>query len=529
MMEQFRVKWMQLQDNFQWYFQKIDGVSDMLAIDPKQGIRITQDKRLTISMLEGVDLRVSHLMNLYRKIAWDDTYQRWVLPDMMRYFTLKIYVSEFRTFHLPNTTTAIGSQNSELANEEGQLLLHVLDNWLPTWVIKCEMCEFDLESLDFSSLGSLSLNEDPAEAAVQIKIKVGKIYEEQSYPMFENMYLIDKALNGFDRSKASESVTSQQFNRFTQEYELRTRETTFNSTQRKFNNNDTKYRSALHIAQDLPDIQNDVNTDGIHISGTPFNQGLNDKKVIPTQIVGEGLAEEEEASIDSKKKPWLNFNDGKVRIGENVSRDGWVGNAVKFGESFAANAANKVIDFAKVTPVPGLGLSFSEVSAALKAKDIISALGLVKKSVDQIVNEGYAPSELLQSKPETDIAGTMFRNILEELSTSDATDDDSNKVDNLLRAAATTALVDEEVFNGIIDWSRATDLVGQGETNVPNNIDGALDYALSQLQSTQLDNSYATDLVGPGEANIPKSIEGPSLIIEGVPSSQATSSQILKG
>jgi hypothetical protein len=38
-------------------------------------------------------------MQLYRKIVWDDVYQRWILPDMMRFFNLKIYVSEIRLFH----------------------------------------------------------------------------------------------------------------------------------------------------------------------------------------------------------------------------------------------------------------------------------------------------------------------------------------------------------------------------------------------------------------------------------------------
>ena len=57
------------------------------------------NNKLTIKCLEGLDQKITQLMQLYRKAAWDDVYQRWILPDMMRFFTMRIYVSEMKLFH----------------------------------------------------------------------------------------------------------------------------------------------------------------------------------------------------------------------------------------------------------------------------------------------------------------------------------------------------------------------------------------------------------------------------------------------
>jgi len=44
-------------------------------------------------------LKIRTLMELYRKAAWDDEYQRWILPENMRQFKMIIYIFERRTFH----------------------------------------------------------------------------------------------------------------------------------------------------------------------------------------------------------------------------------------------------------------------------------------------------------------------------------------------------------------------------------------------------------------------------------------------
>ena len=88
-----------LQDNFPYYFKSIDGLDKLNAINPKNGFRVADDVILTIKCYEGLDLKITQLIQMIRKVTWDDMYQRWVLPDIMRYFGMRIYVSEIRTFH----------------------------------------------------------------------------------------------------------------------------------------------------------------------------------------------------------------------------------------------------------------------------------------------------------------------------------------------------------------------------------------------------------------------------------------------
>lgn len=109
MLKTFILSLRDVQTNYPYYFQSIDGLGDLMKIDPKKGIRIptTENNVLTIKCLEGLDMKITQLMQLYRKIVWDDYYQRWILPDMMRYFTMKIYVSEIRLFHTASTTESM--------------------------------------------------------------------------------------------------------------------------------------------------------------------------------------------------------------------------------------------------------------------------------------------------------------------------------------------------------------------------------------------------------------------------------------
>lgn len=188
-----------------YYITSVEGVNNLLSVDPKRGSRVKSDTVLTLKCMEGLDQRISAIKNLYKKIAWDETYQRWVLPDMMRFFKMNIYISEFRIF---NTTT------STIKNIDGDDFYHDLDvtsdgegrykstitltdkeiedrhyddifnSRIPTTVLTCSMCEFDISN-NFSHLSSISsapknnnLND------LEIKIKVGNLKEHTIYGLF---------------------------------------------------------------------------------------------------------------------------------------------------------------------------------------------------------------------------------------------------------------------------------------------------------------------------------------------------------
>jgi hypothetical protein len=89
-----------LTENYSYYFQSVEGLGDLMKVNPSNGIRIKDDEGvIKIKCYEGLDLKVTQLMQLYRKAVWDDVYQRWILPENMREFKMIIYVFERRTFH----------------------------------------------------------------------------------------------------------------------------------------------------------------------------------------------------------------------------------------------------------------------------------------------------------------------------------------------------------------------------------------------------------------------------------------------
>ena len=98
LLHNFKAALKDIEENFPFYFKSVSGLESLTNVDPKHGMRL-KDAEITIDCLEGLDLKITQLINMYRKIVWDDTYQRWILPDMMRYFGMRIYISEIRMFH----------------------------------------------------------------------------------------------------------------------------------------------------------------------------------------------------------------------------------------------------------------------------------------------------------------------------------------------------------------------------------------------------------------------------------------------
>jgi len=78
-----------------WYFVKVSGLADSWKIDPKNNFR-GKDKKITIETLESIDLKVTYMLDLYRKAVFDAAWMRYAVPDHMRYFRMNITVAEIR-------------------------------------------------------------------------------------------------------------------------------------------------------------------------------------------------------------------------------------------------------------------------------------------------------------------------------------------------------------------------------------------------------------------------------------------------
>lgn len=449
MLMEFITKFNSLQNEFNYYFQEIEGLAEILKTDSTKGQRVLSDQKITITCLEGLDLRMTYLMSLYKKIAWDDVYQRWVLPDMMRYFTLKIYLAEFRTFHEGYTQTT--GNLTTVNNKQSPMFLRILDSVLPTWEITCEMCEFDISEMVFDHLSGLKVNTDPQVAGMKLVIKVGNVKELQIYPEFTHMFLSDRVINS--NKRASDTIN------------------TLGDTNNKY-----MYPTLLQVAQ------NREAGDEEHASGLPYNENTNKDTIFDGELrpAAQALSNYETGKLITSPRYTTSTDTGVIGPhGEQIFTDPtqpetWVGNAITFGKAYATGFVNKFVDKAKMTNIPGLGVSFSEAKAALQSKNVISVIGLIRKGVYETTN-GYStdtnsPSSRLASAVQTDEIMKSFLSSLQSLTPSEATDGDTL----ILQAMANVALNDQGVWAKIIDYSMATDLVGANkEVNIPNPLDPA--------------------------------------------------------
>lgn len=145
--------WYDLQKNYQGYFQEISGIKSLFNIKTAQGRRLEDGTTITIKCLEDtLDQRIRYLLTLYRKAAWDDVWQRWVLPDIYRYFHLYIYISENRIFQLPASAATVqsGSQITTAANKSLQYVASDFNN--------TEIITKMLQNITADNYAKLSLN-----------------------------------------------------------------------------------------------------------------------------------------------------------------------------------------------------------------------------------------------------------------------------------------------------------------------------------------------------------------------------------
>ena len=202
LLAKFLKGWAELQEQYQFYFQSVSGLDKLLESNPSRGSKLSKDTVVTIECLEAIDQRVKYLLSLYKAAAWDDEYQRWILPDIYRYFKMDIFISEIRTFHVSNfsdqgsalnliTNTAtnlinkgLGWVNSKLDKwTKGGLdnnirmdleTLSVINGICPVTCIHCELCDFDISNPYYQDSYNIN-NNDAEKTTIKIKVKKAEI------------------------------------------------------------------------------------------------------------------------------------------------------------------------------------------------------------------------------------------------------------------------------------------------------------------------------------------------------------------
>ncbi|NBO21790.1 hypothetical protein EBU94_00395, partial [bacterium] len=157
MIEEFQQGFVQILNKAPWMIQKVGGVSSLWKINPQNNWR-AKEATLTFECLETIDLKMTYLIDLYRKAAWDAVYHRWVLPDCQRYFSMDLVVAEVRTMQRNGSVYNVGTFSRFV----------------------CDYCEIEPFADDIGYLENLSAFVEN-QAVVKFKVKVGKVYEVNTY------------------------------------------------------------------------------------------------------------------------------------------------------------------------------------------------------------------------------------------------------------------------------------------------------------------------------------------------------------
>jgi len=462
--------WNDLQMSNQWYFQEISGLDSVLDINPLRGKRVSKDGRIVIKMLEALDMRTTHLLNLYRKIAWDDTYQRWILPDMMRYFKLTVYVTEFRTFHQSNFTSRLMP-----GSEVPPMILEVIDGFTPVYVLEFERCEIDITSIK-TIPDTLTVAENQMRE-MEFSIQVGNVHERYINPML-NYFYYDWMINGFNRTLYT------------------TADEGAGLPIGPFGN----------IGIGIP-MESIANPTKLSTSTDP-----NANPVLSNYAKGDILSNPSHESI----KPFVETGgvDNLHNSSPNYSQDlnsvnpidpaTWLGNTLTAGKALVKNLVESKIDELKVSKIPGLGISFNEAIAAIQSKNVFTLFGAARRALEESVKDTLPSQEL-----EGNLIDTQFRNFLLGISQSEATDSDALE----LKQAANMALSDTGQWEKIKDLSKATDLISTAL--------GEINSAMAIESRNALKQAY-------NEQYVPQEVKD-YLVFEGIPSSVSTMGRQLEG
>lgn len=158
-----------LQKDFPYLFQKINGIDKLADFDSLRGQRL-KDVTLKLTCLsDGIDLKLRTLLELYRKAAWDDVYQRWALPDIHRYFKMIIYVFDRRAITM---SPGLLSPDTEFS---------------PIIAYECGPCEFVIKSEDRSDYSQNYYDDSSSQPTIDIKVynvktfMVNKMFQRVKY------------------------------------------------------------------------------------------------------------------------------------------------------------------------------------------------------------------------------------------------------------------------------------------------------------------------------------------------------------
>ena len=112
MLTEFVKQFIYLTENMPWFLTSVAGLGEIWKFDPKTNYR-GKDKKITFETLESIDLKITYLLDLYRKATFDTVYMRYMLPENLRFFNCELVVAEIRNIQVVNGIAKTGQPIDE--------------------------------------------------------------------------------------------------------------------------------------------------------------------------------------------------------------------------------------------------------------------------------------------------------------------------------------------------------------------------------------------------------------------------------
>jgi len=171
MMREFRDGMIQIATQCPWVFEKVTGMNELWKFDPKIPFR-GKEKKLVFDCTESINGRMTYLIDLYRKAAFDTAYMRHMLPDNQRYFSMELTVTEIRNMQQQFSFDPFIPKSS-------------IDFETVTFLnFRLDFCEFDFFGESPAYLDTL-MTYAGENAKLKIPIKVGRIKEVNRYGLLD--------------------------------------------------------------------------------------------------------------------------------------------------------------------------------------------------------------------------------------------------------------------------------------------------------------------------------------------------------
>jgi hypothetical protein len=216
-----------------WFFQQIDGLADAWKhgfdeVDFKP--IIPADRKITISTLdESIDLRITALMDLYRKACFDWSNRREVVPRNLRYFNVSVFVYESRTINRSGTPYPVDDEfnavnigtntiqqtqtqkdNAKSTRQEMDIVLGTdpgkddsykvhdyINDQITRILFNFSYCEWNPD--ESGVIADAVSNKEMALKAQKLVFSYRQVYEENLYRFFHDKMVTDIMLPTLDR------------------------------------------------------------------------------------------------------------------------------------------------------------------------------------------------------------------------------------------------------------------------------------------------------------------------------------------